>query len=405
MQSQKDPDTVENPLDPQSCSLPELPDLSVLDKQLDESLAQPRGVRRIPFPDPETPPSAITVESSDDPDEDDTCPWNQCCSDWGGPVLKMIDWKETEAAFTRRMERQGTDDRRVSGIKNILRSRGEYRKLQPIPPDWRLQLDALEKTFPNFDEVVDYLRVMYALAEQANGVPRLGPLLLNGEPGCGKSYFAESFARLYGSGYLFTHLETAQSNSTLSGSADYWSNTKPGEVFNLLVEKDFANPVICIDEIEKSPTRDYDPMSSLYGLLEPGTASGFQDLSYPWLPPLDASHIIWIATANNADSLPLPILDRFRRFDIAAPTDNQTRNLVKHLFVALVSEMPPSVGNIKISSEAIDQLIGLSPRRIKRLLREALGRVVYERRKRILARDISSDSRDTLDGKPPMGFV
>lgn len=355
--------------------------------------------------DPNLPVSA----GDDEPEQEGACQWNQCCPEWSGPVMKIIDGPATEAAYKARNPRPSplpsNDERRMTNIMSVLRDRGEYRKLQRISVDWRVQLTAFESLFPNFSEVIDYVRVIYALAEQLDGVPQLAPIMLNGLPGSGKSYFAEQFAKWFGSGYVLTHLETAQNNAGLSGSSDYWSNSKSGDVFNALVEGDFGNPVVCLDEIEKALACDYDPLSSLYSLLEPGTSRAFRDLSYPWLPPLDASRIIWIATSNDCDALPPPILSRFRRFEIDLPLERHARDLVRRLYRDLLREHSGPVANILLTKGAVDVLMDYSPRQVKLLLREALGRAVYSKRKRILARDIPQDQSNTIEINRSIGFL
>lgn len=403
----------DNPFGPDT--FPELPDLSALpaDPEDPDTAANKERIRLVgnakaalqaPFP--------FVDDENETPAEDASCQWVACDPEWSGPVLKIIDGNATEAAYKKRQNGPhgqnlpfNNDERRAGHIVTVLRSRGEYRKLQPIHGYWREMLDELEASFPNFAEVVDYLRAMYALAEKADGVPRLTPMLLNGEPGSGKSYFAEQFAKAYGSGYLVTHMETAQNNAGLSGSAEYWNNTKPGEVFNLLVDGDFANPVICIDEIEKAISGDYDPLSSLYGLLEPGTSRAFRDLSYPWLPPLDASRIIWIATANDADLLTAPILDRCRRFEIDRPSEQQARDLVKRIYRELMAEQPATVAGMVLTNPAVDALAEYSPRRVKQLLGEALGRSILAGRRRILARDIPASQEMPVINVRPIGFL
>lgn len=346
-----------------------------------------------------------TSLDAEDDIADDSCQWLQCCPEWSGPVMKIVDWRAVEDAFEYRNARADfNEQRRLNALMRTLRSRGEYRKLMPIPADWRAQLTRMARDFPNFEEVIEYLRVMYALSEHRDRVVRFDPMLLNGEPGCGKSYFAECLGQAIGAGTYTVHMETAQSNSVLSGSADYWSNSKSGMAFNYLVEKDFANPCFVIDEVEKCTSRDFDPLMSLLTLLEPGTARRYSDMSYPWLQ-LDASAMLWVCTGNTAELLPLPVLDRLRRFDIGLPTERETQSLVQRMFRELLVDLSPDAGAIRLSGSAIDEVIGLAPRRLKRVLREAIGRALYESRKTVLARDIVVESDDEYVAKVPMGFV
>jgi ATP-dependent Lon protease len=236
--------------------------------------------------------------------------------------LRLVEQAPTEDAYRLRLARNTAteDQKRMSAMMGLLRNRGELRKLARIPIDWTCVVDDMKTRFPNFHAVLDYVSAAFALAERGNEVAHFDPILLNGSPGCGKSMFADALATEIRSGVFRLSMENAQSNASLSGSDEFWSNTKPGALFNILVEKDYANPVVFLDEIDKAKARDYDPMSSLLGLFEAGTARTFRDLSYPWIT-LDASRVIWICTSNNAESLSAPILDRVRRFDIPDFTD------------------------------------------------------------------------------------
>ena len=85
----------------------------------------------------------------------------------------------------------------------------------------------------------------------------------------------------------------------LSGASAQWKNAKPGKVFDALVNGDYANPVIVVDEIDKAGgDSQYDPLGSLYTLLEHDTACDFVDEFAE--VPIDASDVVWIATANDA---------------------------------------------------------------------------------------------------------
>ena len=92
--------------------------------------------------------------------------------------------------------------------------------------------------------------------------------------------------------------------------------------------------MVFLDEIDKARAREYDALSSLLSLLESGTARAFRDQSIPWVT-LDASRVIWICTANDGDSLPAPILDRLRRFDIPELTKQQSQAVVRSIYLDL----------------------------------------------------------------------
>ena len=105
----------------------------------------------------------------------------------------------------------------------------------------------------------------------------------------------------------------------LSGSSSQWKGAKPGKVFEALVDGQYANPVMVVDEIDKaSADAQYDPLGALYSLLEHDTAQTFIDEFAE--VAIDASQVIWIMTANDERGIPEPILNRMNVFEIEAPS-------------------------------------------------------------------------------------
>lgn len=335
-------------------------------------------------------------------------PWTEPFRNWGGPVLKVLSSEDVEkdAAAMESRSQDAEAKSRKSAIHKLMASRGEYRKLARIPSDWRQQLDEIEASFPNFVEVVDYLRGMFVMAELGDGVPRIDPLLLDGPPGVGKSFFSERMARFLGSGFRRINMENAQTNAQLVGSDEFWSNSKGGAVLEVLVESDWGNPVFYVDEVDKAGGRlDYDPMSALYGLLEPGTAANFRDQSIPGIH-LDASRIYWILTSNVAALIPEPILSRVRRFDVPNPTPTQAANILNNIYGQVQVEVKLPAPWEPLGQEVVGLLVCVSPRRQKQLLHEAIGRALYAGRNAITSADlrIPSDAGNGDDVAKESGY-
>ncbi len=316
--------------------------------------------------------------------------WQEPFRYWGGPILKVLSAEDVnrDAAAIEARVQEADDKRRRSAFYKLVASRGEYRKLAPVPDDWKEQLDEIEADCPNFAEVIDYLRAMCAIAELNNGVLRLDPMLLNGPPGVGKSLFAARMTRFLGSGFRRINMENAQTNAQLAGSDEFWSNSKGGAVQEVLVEGDWANPVFFIDEVDKPNARtEYNPIAALYGLLEPATAATFHDQSMPGIH-LDASRIYWILTCNWAELVPEPILSRARRFDIPRPTPEQAAHILNNIFGELQTELKLPARFDPLDKEIVAALIVASPRRQRQLLREAIGRALFHGCNLIISADL-----------------
>jgi len=192
---------------------------------------------------------------------------------------------------------------RVKSLVKRLRENAAEKLLVSIPESWRHHCDQLEYDFPNFHEVVRFIRHQLALSAISNSVFKLPPFLLIGDAGVGKTEFVLTLAGILKTKFELIDVSNSQTGSALSGSENFWGNTKPGMLFNTLVFSDVANPIILLDEIDKvSVVSAHKPLAALHSLLEPRQASQFQDLSVPELK-IDASHVVWIATANTLEPI------------------------------------------------------------------------------------------------------
>ncbi|MBK4735532.1 AAA family ATPase [Noviherbaspirillum pedocola] len=339
--------------------------------------------------------------------------WEPAVEEWptdvvasGEPFLKLLDKRQVEEAVDSFDALFSESDRRqrARALVANLRDAGEYRSLLRLPPDWRRVLRRLERRFPNFTEVVNYLRSMLALAEHGDGTIRFSPVLLAGPPGVGKSLFCEAFAGSFKLYLVCMRMENAQSNAGLAGSEEFWSNTQPGRLFDALVHKTHANPLFFLDEIDKVSTEGrYDPMSSLLSLLEPGTASSFQDLSFPWLN-LDASRVLYICTANDAGLLSEPIRSRLKVFDVPQLTPAQSQRMAVRIFTEVRREVFGARRSMKLDRAAFDAVASLTPREMRRVIRQSIGWALFNSRRTVLAGDVGM-AMNVPKGTMGFGFV
>ncbi len=272
--------------------------------------------------------------------------------------------------------------------EKMIRSGGERFFVKPGQmPDF----DALEQEVPNFAEVLADLRKQLALCLRTDDPLEVTPMLLLGEPGIGKTHFARRLSQLLGTGYGFLSMSSLTAGWVLSGASSQWRNAKSGKVFDTLVNGDYANPVMVVDEIDKASTDgQYDPLGALYSLLEEDTAREFIDEFAE--VPLDASEIVWVATANDASRIPEPILNRMNVYEIPAPTPEGARRIAQRLYREIRDTHSWGAAFPEQADEAVlDRLAEIAPREMRRALMGAFGNAKLAERHAIDVADLPTD--------------
>lgn len=264
--------------------------------------------------------------------------------------------------------------KREEQIRKLLCERGPRRLLGAVAgPALAERLTDLYRTHPNFSAAIDVVVGEEQLARQRGSAITGLRLLLTGKPGVGKTDFSQTLSNKLGVPMVMIAMGTAQSSSALGGAEVHWGNTRPGQIFQELIQHSHANPVVVLDELEKCHTHWGDPAAALYQLLESRTAARFTDKSVPWLE-VDASMINWVATVNDVSQLHEAIVSRFIVIEAGAPPEAQLRGLVQSLYSALLAEFAlTETFPLHLDRQSEDALIGGSIRDAKRRLRTALG--------------------------------
>lgn len=270
-----------------------------------------------------------------------------------------------------------------------------------VKPSGVPTMAALYDELPNFTDALDDVKRHLALAQDSRDGLEVTPMLLLGAPGIGKTHFARKLAELLGTGMSLVPMSSMTAGWLLSGSSSQWKGARPGKVFEALVDGQYANPVIVVDEIDKaSSDAQYDPLGALYSLLEHDTAQTFTDEFAE--VAIDASQVIWITTANDARGIPEPILNRMNVFEIEAPSHEAALQIARNLYQSIRAEhdwgrlFSPEPGD-----DVLEQLAALAPREMRRALMTAFGNARLARRDEIAPDDMPRASTD----KSRMGFV
>lgn len=293
---------------------------------------------------------------------------------------------------------------RITGLVKRLRDSNPEKHLASIPADWRDgYCESLVEKFPNFAEVVEFIRNQLALSEAGDGVFRLPPFALIGPPGIGKTEFTLTLTDDLGTKLEIIDIAGVQTGSPLTGSEAYWSNSQPGTLFNTLCFSDVGNPVILLDEIDKAQGV-HNPLAALHQLLEPRQAKRFNDLSVSEMT-IDASHVIWVATANSIESLEKPIIDRFTVFNIEDPSPGQMSAIAINQYRRFIEKHPSGEFFEKtIREDVLVELCKNHPRKVRKLLDQAFGLAAYDKRNYLTVQDIRASDKGEKR-KSGIGFL
>lgn len=291
------------------------------------------------------------------------------------------------------------DNESLKGTYERMLERGPERF--QVKPHGIPAMDALYSTLPNFKAVLDDIKRNIALTQDSTDGLKITPMLLLGDPGIGKTHFAKKVAELLGTGMTLVPMSSMTAGWLLSGSSSQWRGAKPGKIFEAVVEGQYANPVIVVDEIDKaSGAAQYDPLGSLYSLLEHDTAKNFTDEFAE--VAVDASQVIWITTANDARSIPEPILNRMNVFEIESPTKEEVRLIAQNLYKDICDEHSWGIRFApELTTATLDRLTEMKPREIRRALMTGLGNARLSSRYEILPQDIE----ESRGKKSSMGFM
>ncbi len=246
--------------------------------------------------------------------------------------------------------------------------------------------------------------------EEAGELPEhggRGPILLfAGPPGVGKTSIAQSIARSVGRKYVRISLGGARDEADIRGHRRTYVGAMPGRIIQGMKEAGTRNPVFLLDEVDKlGVSFQGDPSSALLEVLDPAQNSTFID-HYMGVP-FDLSEVLFIATANYEDRIPVPLLDRMESVEFRGYTEQEKLEIARrYLLPRQLRDSGLREEELTIADDAILGVIQSYTREagVRQLERE-LGKLARKVARRIASDEsegmvISADSARDLLGRP-----
>jgi hypothetical protein len=270
-------------------------------------------------------------------------------------------------------------------------------------PRMREELVELRQRCPPFVAVTDLVDRAVALSLLAPAPLSIPPLLLAGPQGVGKTHYSKALAKVLD---VPVHAWSCATNSDamqlITGHPTSWRGARMGLLTEALVTSSSASPVFLLDEIDKFLThRDEQPFNILLNIIEAENAEALLD-EYLRVR-FDASHAIFIATANDVSVLPEFILDRFLIVPIAAPVGDALLGVTRQIAAKIVTPL-----GLPMPGDAVLAVLARrNPRRIGRVLHLALGFAAAQGRKVLEPADIrAADTLASREASPAqIGFM
>ena len=271
-------------------------------------------------------------------------------------------------------------DRELDRLERMSEQSPEYGWIRNFL-DWMLDIPWNQRTEDNFDlikarqildqdhtglgdvkdRIIEFLAVRKR--RQERGIPEQGGrgsgaiITLVGPPGVGKTSLGESVARSLGRKFARISLGGIHDEAEIRGHRRTYIGALPGRIVRALKEAGTKNPVIMLDEIDKVGA-DWrgDPSSALLEVLDPAQNHTFRD--HYLEVDLDLSEVLFIPTANVADTIPAPLLDRMELIRLDGYTEEEKLGIARrHLVPRQFERNGLDAGEVSISDAALERVI------------------------------------------------
>ena len=202
------------------------------------------------------------------------------------------------------------------------------------------------------DRIVQQIAVMNLKKQQSGSI-----LLFVGAPGTGKTSIGRSIARALGREYVRVSLGGVHDESDIRGHRRTYIGAMPGRIMDGISKSGVSNPVMVLDEVDKMTESFHgSPASALLEVLDPEQNNTFTD--HYMNVPYDLSDVLFICTANTADTIPEPLLNRMEVIQFTGYTPLEKLQIAKrHLVPKSMEAMGITDEQMEITDEALDTMI------------------------------------------------
>ena len=255
-------------------------------------------------------------------------------------------------------------------------------------------------------------RIMEFLAVRKLTSGGKSPILcLVGPPGTGKTSIAKSVAEALHKKYVRICLGGVRDEAEIRGHRKTYVGAMPGRITAALSQAGVSNPLMLLDEIDKTSS-DYkgDTSAALLEVLDPEQNNHFND-HYVEVPQ-DLSEVLFIATANDMDGIPRPLLDRMEVIEISGYTENEKEHIAKdHLIPKQLEVKGIPEGKLKIQTPALRKIITLYTREAGvRGLERKIGQICRKAAREIMENDqkkvtVNSKNLENYLGKARYSYL
>ena len=255
-------------------------------------------------------------------------------------------------------------------------------------------------------------RIMEFLAVRKLTSGGKSPILcLVGPPGTGKTSIAKSVAEALHKKYVRICLGGVRDEAEIRGHRKTYVGAMPGRITAALSQAGVSNPLMLLDEIDKTSS-DYkgDTSAALLEVLDTEQNNHFND-HYVEVPQ-DLSEVLFIATANDMDGIPRPLLDRMEVIEISGYTENEKEHIAKdHLIPKQLEINGIPEGKLKIQTPALRKIITLYTREAGvRGLERKIGQICRKAAREIMENDqkkvtVNSKNLENYLGKARYSYL